>query len=294
MTDSQQATLSTVFTADSSAQTVGASVREAWKFRPFIAYLTKRDLRTTYLRSYLGWVWSLLNPIAEMAIYSLVFGVILAVNRSMPPAPNDFSSFPHFLLAGMVVWNFYRSCSSKVLNTFAQTVTLRRKLYFPPVAPAISQALTTLVTNSMEILLLFGFFAVVGHLRITAIVLIPAALISTMFGLGVGLALSVANSRFRDVGYLYGIVLRLFFYLLPIIWPLEFVDDRFGESMPWLKQLIVWNPIAKIISISRDGMYFHRWPPVMDVAYAGVFGVVVLVAGWAIFARSSADVAEGL
>jgi len=212
----------------------------------------------------------------------------------MPAAPDEFSSFPHFLLSGMVVWNFYRSSSSKVLNTFAETVKLRRKLYFPPVAPAISQALTTMVTNSMEILLLFGFFALVGHLRITALILIPAAIMSTMFGLGVGLALSVANSRFRDVGYLYSIVLRLYFYLLPIIWPLEFVDNRFGESMSWLKQLIVWNPIAKIISMSRDGMYFHRWPPLADVLYVGIFGTVVLWAGWAIFARSSADVAEGV
>lgn len=291
MTDTAR---TTTFTADSSAQTVLASAREAWNYREFITYLTKRDLRITYLRSYLGWLWSLLNPLAEMAIYSLVFGVILAVDRSLPDAPNDFSSFPHFLLSGMVVFNFYRASSSKVLNTFTSTVKLRRKLYFPPVAPAISQVLTTLVTNSFELVLLFAFFAVVGHLSITAIVLIPAAFIATLYGLGVGLLISVANSRYRDVGYLYSIFLRLFFYLLPIIWPLQFARDRFGSDREWLLQIIVWNPMTKLISIGRDGMYLHRWPPATDFVYVSLFGAVLLWLGWSVFARSSADVAEGV
>ena len=88
-----------VFSAENGQQTVVSSVQDAWKYRSFITYLTKRDLRTTYLRSYLGWVWSLINPIAEIAIYSLVFGVILAVNRSLPLAPDGFESFPRSPIA---------------------------------------------------------------------------------------------------------------------------------------------------------------------------------------------------
>lgn len=280
------------FSADDRSQTMVASAAEAWRYRSFIAYMTRRDLRTTYLRSYLGWVWSLLNPIAEIAIYSIVFGIILSIDRQLPAAPDDFSSFPHYLMAGMVIWNFYRGVSSKVLNNFTATVRLRRKLYFPPVAPALSQTLTTLVQSSLELLVLILFFAVVGHLSITVIVIVPAALFSAMFGLGVGLLLSVANTRYRDVGYLYGIFLRLFFYLIPIIWPIEFVDRRIGPSA--LRALVRWNPMAKLIEVSRDGAYLHQWPPVTDWLYVMVTAVAVLVIGWTVFARSSADVAEGL
>jgi len=120
----------------------------------------------------------------------------------------------------------------------------------------------------------------------------PTAIMAVVFGLGVGLMLSVANMRYRDVGYLYSIFLRLFFYLVPIIWPLEFVDDRIG--LPWLRGIVRWNPIAKFISISRDGMYLQRWPPFVDVAYVTIWSVAVLLIGWTVFARSSADVAEGL
>ncbi len=281
-----------VFSADAERDGVIASAREAWKYRRFIAYMTKRDLRMTYLRSYLGWLWSLINPIAELAIYSIVFGVILAVDRELPPAPDSFNSFPHYLLSGMVVWNFYRATSSKVLNNFSQTVKLRRKLYFPPVAPAISQALTTIVQNGLEIVVLVAFFAIVGHLAPTAIVVIPVSLLAVVFGLGIGLLLSVANTRYRDVSYIYAIFLRLFFYLVPIIWPLEFVDRRIGVE--WLRIVVRWNPIAKFISISRDGMYLHRWPPLTDFAYVTVWSLLVLFLGWMVFARSSADVAEGL
>ncbi len=282
----------TVFTAGDDRQSVASSAREAWKYRSFIAYLTKRDLRTTYLRSYLGWVWSLLNPIAEIAIYSLVFGVILAVNRSLPDAPGGFESFPHYLISGMVIWNFYRASSSKVLNSFTSTVKLRRKLYFPPVAPAIAQALTVIVQNSLEIGALILFYVAWGHTSFKMIVLVPTAMFATMAGLGVGLLLSVANSRYRDVGYLYSIFLRLFFYLIPIIWSIDLVEQRIGLS--WLVPLVRWNPFAKMIEVSRDGTYLHEWPPLTDWLWIGGWSVGLLLLGWSVFARSSADVAEGV
>lgn len=281
-----------VFSSDDRRQTMLSSIREAWKFRSFILYMTRRDLRTTYLRSYLGWVWSLINPIAEIAIYSIVFGIILSVDRQLPAAPDDFSSFPHYLMAGMVIWNFYRGVSSKVLNNFTATVRLRRKLYFPPVAPALSQTLTTLVQSVLELIVLVLFFGVFGHLSITIIVIVPAALLSSMFGLGIGLLLSVANTRYRDVGYLYGIFLRLFFYLIPIIWPIEFVDRRIG--VPALRAVVRWNPMAKLIEVSRDGAYLLQWPPLTDWLYVSITASAVLVIGWTVFARSSAEVAEGL
>ena len=281
-----------VFSADASRQDIISSAREAWKYRSFIMYMTRRDLRITYLRSYLGWLWSLINPIAEIAIYSLVFGVILAGDRSLPTAPDDFKSFPHFLICGLVIWNFYRSTSSKVLNTFTATVKLRRKLYFPPVAPALSQALTTVVQNSLELVVVFLFYLVAGHLSPSAIVLLPAALFATLSGLGVGLLLSVANTRYRDVGYLYSIFLRLFFYLIPIIWPLEFVEGRIG--LPWLRALVIWNPFAKMIQFARDGIYLQQWPSLGDWLYLSAWSAGLLLLGWAVFARSSADVAEGV
>ena len=112
-------------------------------------------------------------------------------------------------------------------------------------------------------------------------------------GLGFGLALSVLNSKYRDVGYLYSIALRLGFYLLPLIWPIESAAGRFG-NFPWLEPVITSNPFAKMIGFGRDGILFMRWPPLTDWIYLSVFSVVVLWGGWAIFARSSADVAEGL
>lgn len=283
----------TVFSSDSASTTVASSVRETWRYRGFIGYMTKRDLRTTYLRSYLGWIWSLLNPIAEVAIYTLVFGVLLDVARSVPDAPNGFASFPHFLLSGFVTWTFFRTVSSKILNGFVSTVKLRRKLYFPPAAAAISTALATMVESSMLIVVLVAFFALWGHLTIHAVVLIAAALFASATGLGVGLALAVFNTRYKDVGYLYAIFLRLGFYLLPLIWPVESAAGRF-EAAPWIEPFVTSNPFAKMIAFGREGILFQRWPALSDWVYLSAFSSFVLLAGWAIFARLSADVAEGL
>ena len=283
----------TVFSSDSASTTVITSAREAWKFRGFISYMTKRELRTTYMRSYLGWIWSLLNPIAEVAIYSIVFGVLLGIDREIPDAPNNFRSFPHFLMSGIAVWGFFRMVSSKVLSNFMATVRLRRKLYFPPVAAALSTALSTLVEAGILLVVVTAFFALWGHLSIHAIVLLPAVVFAAASGLGVGLALSVANSKYRDVSYLYTIGLRLAFYMLPIIWPLQTATGRFG-STPWLEPIITKNPFAAMIEFGRNGLLYMQWPSIGDWIYLSVFSSSVLVVGWMIFARSSADVAEGL
>jgi ABC-type polysaccharide/polyol phosphate export permease len=282
----------TVFSADAANTSVLASAREAWKFRRFISYMTKRELRTTYLRSYLGWIWALLNPIAEVAIYSLVFGVLLGINREIPDAPNGFNSFPHFLMSGIVTWGFFRMVSSKVLSNFMATVRLRRKLYFPPVAAALSTALSTMVEASILLVVVAIFFGLWGHLSIHAVLLLPAALFAATSGLGVGLALSVANSKYRDVSYLYTIVLRLGFYLLPLIWPIQTAMNRF--DIVWLQWLVINNPFAKMIEFGRDGLLYMKWPSAGDWLYLSLFSVATLLIGWMIFARSSSDVAEGL
>lgn len=284
----------TVFATDSASTTVFGSAREAWKYRSFISYMTKRELRTTYLRSYLGWIWSLLNPIAEVAIYSLVFGFLLGVSRAVPDAPNDFNSFPHFLMSGIAVWGFFRSISSKVLSNFMATVRLRRKLYFPPVAAALSTALSTMVEASILLVVVAVFFALWGHISIHAVILIPAALMAATAGLGVGLALSVANSKYKDVSYLYTIFLRLAFYIVPLIWPIQSARARFDESVGWLEPIVVRNPFAVLIEFGRAGILYQRWPPLGEWLYLGGFSLGLLLLGWMIFARSSADVAEGL
>ncbi|GEM_PF-323997 len=284
----------TVWSASSASTTVLGSMRETWEYRGFVSYMTKRHLRVTYLRSYFGWFWSLINPIAEVAIYTFVFGVLLGINRAVPDAPNGFNSFPHFLLSGLAVWGFYRTVSAKVLNSFAETVKLRRKLYFPPASAALSQALGTLVEAGMLVVIVVVFYGLWGHLTIHAIVMIPAALFAAISGLGVGLALSVANSRYKDVSYIYAIVLRLGFYLLPLIWPIEAATERFSENFGWVANIVEFNPFAQMIQFGRTGILFQQWPSLFDWLYLTGFSFFFLFAGWAIFARSSADVAEGL
>ena len=91
----------------------------------------------------------------------------------------------------------------------------------------------------------------------------------------------------------YAIALRLGFYLLPIIWPIQQAAGRFS-NFPWLEPIITSNPFAKMIGFGREGILLMQWPPLADWIYLSSFSLLVLMIGWAIFARSSADVAEGL
>ena len=194
---------------------------------------------------------------------------------------------------GTAVWGFFRAVSSKVLSNFLATVRLRRKLYFPPVAAALSTALATLVEAAILLIVVVLFFGLWGHLSIHAVLLLPAAGFAAMTGLGVGLALAVLNSQYRDVSYLYSIALRLSFYLLPLIWPLQTATDRFS-SVPWLASIVTNNPFAAMLEFGRSGLLYWEWPSIGQWIYLTTFSTSVLLIGWTIFARSSADVAEGL
>ena len=277
--------------AGRSGSTLSA-IRELWDFRGYIFYLTRRDLRTKYNRSLLGWIWSILNPLVTLAIYSLVFGVILLVDRNIGVSPTGLQSFPHFLFSGLIVWQLFNQTSMNVMSGFTSAIVLRRKLYFPPAAPAISKALVNLVDSSIELLVLAAFYIIAGNFGITFVFVPVLMIVAVIFGLGVGLLLAVANVRYRDVGYIYTLFMRLFFYITPIIWPFQMIEDRIGNR--WVKLAAEFNPLAKLIDVCRTVTYSLAWPNLFDLAYLAGVGTVLTVVGWTVFNRSAADAAEGM
>ena len=251
--------------------------------------MTKRDLRTMYLRSYrVGLVT--INPVAEIAIYSLVFGVILAVNRSLPRRSRRVRvvpALPHFrdghleLLPGHVVEG-------------AQQLHVDREAPPEALLPAgrpghladVHRPHAEQPRDRRPVL-----FYLLGPRLGEDARAVPHRDHGTLAGLGVGLLLSVANSRYRDVGYLYSIFLRLFFYLIPIIWSIEFAEERIGVD--WLVPIVRWNPFAKMIELSRDGTYLHEWGRSPTGRGSAAGRSVFCCSAGSMFARSSADVAEG-
>ncbi len=264
--------------------------------RELLANLTLRELRGKYKRSTLGWTWSLLNPLATMAIYTMVFSVILKVQ---PPVgePSGLHSFPFFLLCGLLPWNFLSAGLGASIGSLVANGNLIKKVYFPREVVVASTVLAGVVAFLIELGVLAVALLLVRNFVlpwIPGVILLVALL--TVFMLGLGLALSVFNVYFRDVQHLFAILMQLWFYATPIVYPPELVPERahvFGVLLP-ISGLYSLNPMVVFVRDFRACLYDLRFPPMSDLAYLSVVSVAMLVVGAWVFTRFEPRLAEEL
>ncbi len=256
--------------------------------------LTLRELRGRYKRSVLGWTWSLLNPLATVAIYSLVFGVFLSVN---PPTghPSGLHSFALFLLCALVPWNFFQNGISMGLGSLLASSNLIKKVYFPRELLVASTIGSLVVTMLIEMGVLSVILLIVGNMVLPWIpMMLFLIAIETVFVFGIALALSVWNVYFRDMQHLVAILIQVLFYTCPIVYPISYVPRHahvLGVEIPLLR-LYMLNPLVRLFECFRDVLYNLRFPPLFDLGYVIVWAVGALAFGMWMFSRLDRRLAE--
>jgi ABC-2 type transport system permease protein len=267
------------------------SVRAVWQYRGLIGNFASREIKGKYKGSLLGSAWSLINPLATLATYSLVFGFILRFPT--PVAGNgELTSFPIYLFTALVVWNFFHSVTTSGMASLVGAGPLLRKIHFPPFAPVMGSALAVLNQTAIEFGLLFVVYLIVMNVSWT-VLLVPVLLVMlAAFALGLGMLLAILNARFRDVNYIVTVLLGLLFYASPIIYPITLVTELYDEH-PWLR-IYEYNPITSFVEAFRDVLWHLEFPGWGRMAYLAVLSIGMLVVGWSYFQRKAADVSEEL
>jgi ABC-2 type transport system permease protein len=270
-----------------------STVAELAESRELFVNLTLRELRGKYKRSLLGWTWSLLNPLATMVIFTLVFRLFLKVE---PPQgdPSGLHAFALFLLCGLLPWNFLSNGMTGSMGALIGNSNLIKKVFFPREILVVSNIASWVVSFLMEmgvlavVLLVAGAFVVPWLLPALGLVIIQ-----TMFVVGLGLLLSVLNVYFRDVQHLISILLQIWFYATPIVYPITVVRDAL-EDRPSLFTLYKLNPMVRFVEAYRDCLYDLRFPALLDTLYLlGVSGAT-LALGVFVFSRLEPKLAEEL
>jgi ABC-2 type transport system permease protein len=264
--------------------------------RELLVNLTLRELRGKYKRSLLGWAWSLLNPLASMAIFTVVFLYFLKV--PVPRGnPSGLHVFALFLLCGLLPWNFLANGVTGSMGAVLGNANLIKKVYFPRellVAATVASWVVSLLVE-LGVLALAMLVAGNGVLPwLPAVVLLVA--LQTVFVLGIGLLLGVVNVFFRDVQHLVGIVLQIWFYATPVVYPLSVVPktaEAFGYDIP-VRFLYGLNPMVRFVEAYRSLLYDVRAPGAGDIAYLIVVSVGALALGLAVFNRLEPALAEEL
>ena len=270
-----------------------SSVSELAESRELFVNLTLRELRGKYKRSLLGWTWSLLNPLATMVIFTLVFRFFLKVQIG-PGDPSGLHVFALFLLCGLLPWNFLSNGMSGSMGALIGNSNLIKKVFFPREILVASNIASWVVSFLLEMGVLAVVLLVAGNFVLPW--LLPAlalVVVQTMFVVGVGLMLSVLNVYFRDVQHLIGIMLQIWFYATPIVYPISVVRDALDDR-PGLFTLYKLNPMVRFVEAYRDCLYDLRFPPLLDMAYLVGVSALTLALGVFVFSKLEPKLAEEL
>lgn len=258
--------------------------------------LLRRELRSRYKRSALGWTWSLINPLTSVAIYTLVFSVVF--EAPVPTGdPSGLASFPLFLLCGLVPWNLFATASEAAADALVGNANIIKKVYFRREALVLAHAGSAAVTTLVELGVLSVILLLAGNMVLPwlPVVLVILA-IEVVLVTGIAFVLSVLNVYFRDVQHFVRVGLQLLFYGTPIIYSLDLIPLRheiFGVDLP-LRSLFRLNPLTAMVECYRSVLYDLRFPPGLDLLYLVVWAALLMVLGLRVFRRFEPRLAEEL
>ncbi len=264
--------------------------------RELLVNFTLRELRGKYKRSILGWSWSLLNPLATVAIFSIVFRFFFKLEFD-PGDPSGLKSFALALVIALLPWNFLSNGLNGSMASLIGNSNLIKKVYFPREVLVLSTVSSWMVSLLIEMTVLSVVLIVAGNFVVPWLgPVLFLVLVQFVFVVGLGLGLSVVNVYFRDVEHLVGVVLQFWFYATPVVYPITFVPHEatlFGWEVP-VRTLYGLNPMVRFVEAYRDCLYDLRFPPLADVVYLVAAAAVALVAGGLLFRRLEPKLAEEL
>jgi lipopolysaccharide transport system permease protein len=253
--------------------------RTLHRHRELIAILVLKQLKLRYRGSVLGFCWTLVNPLALMAVYTLVFSVYLRV---------EVERYPAFLFAGLLPWLWFSSSLQQGVTSILDGAPLVTRSQFPAeVLPVVA-----LTTNTVNFLLtlpfLLGFLLLFGVRPGAAALWLPV-LIALQYALLLGLVLLVAalNVYYRDLQHILLHVLTVLLFLTPVFYPAALVPEPF-------RPLAALNPVAVLVSGFHDALFFGRAPSPAPLAGLGALACVILWLSMGYFTRQKATFAEAL
>lgn len=254
---------------------------ELWRARGTVRVLVQRDLTIKYQQSFMGYLWSLVEPMAMAAIYWFVFGVLIG-DRVAPEGGKE--KYPLFLVAGLFAWLWISSTineATRALTSQAQmikTVRVPREVY--PVGRVVARFAEYLAAFPVLILFVVVFGGDVGWHSFSLVLglLFQVALLT-----GFSLLVAPLNVMMRDIERIARLLQRVLFYAAPIIYPLSLVDQ---SNLPeWVKTLYYANPLVGVFQLHHAAWYPSQFPSatLLTISAVGCFGMLLI--GWWSFKR---------
>lgn len=263
--------------------------RELWEYRDLLAILVRRDFLAKYKQTVLGPLWFILQPLLSTLVFTVVFNKVAGIGTDgIPPVL--------FYLCGLLSWGYFSQNITTGSVTFTANAHLFGKVWFPRLVVPISTVVSNLVALGLQFgvfLLFFAWFAIRGepvHIGAQCLLIVPLLLITGALSLGLGLLISASTAKYRDLSHLTPILLQLWLFATPVIYPLSKLTGGDGR-WAW----IAWaNPMAPVVEGFRYALLGKgTWEGPMLVVSA-VVTVLLLVLGIVAFSQAERTVADSV
>ncbi len=255
--------------------------KELYDYREMIVSFVRKDLRGRYKGSVLGFLWTFVNPLLQLLVYTLVFSVIMRFG--------DIDKYYLFLFVTLIPWLFFSTAlTSGCMSVLAQKDMLK-KIYFPREVLPVAQVTSCFMNMIFSFLVIFAVLIISGsEINLEAFLYLPIVMIvEYIFAMGITLIASAVTVYFRDLEHILGIVAMAWMYMTPVIYGIEQVPEEF-------KSWFVLNPMTPIIVAYRDILYYARVPELNMLGISFVMGIAVLIIGFIVFGKLKKHFAEEL
>lgn len=252
--------------------------KELYEYREMIFSLVKRDLKGRYKGSVLGFLWTFLNPLLQLAVYTMVFSTIMRAG---------IEDYYIFLFVALVPWIFFSSCLAGGASCVWSQQDLVKKIYFPREVLPIAYVTSQFVNMLLSFVVIFGVVIVSGKgIKLIAIACLPIIMfVEYILALGIAMITSAINVYFRDVEYILGIVAMAWQFLTPVMYSVDQIPEK-------LRFVFSLNPMTPIITAYRDILYYKEIPRMETLLSAVLCGFVILGIGWLVFGKLKKHFAE--
>jgi lipopolysaccharide transport system permease protein len=255
-------------------------IHEQFQYRELLFQMTKRDLMLRYKQSVMGFGWAIFMPLINTVVFTLILNRAVPIDTGMP--------YPLFAFTGLLVWNFFASSLKFAVNSLTTNVSLVTKVYFPREIFPFSAVIVCLVdfaVASLVLVVMMFYYHVVPTWQYVWLPLVLA--IHIAFTTGVALILAMSNLFYRDVKYLFEIVVTVWMFATSVLYPVDHIGGKIGLVMRL-------NPMTPIVDAYRNVLILGRSPFTPDLAWAAGISIGTLCIAWLYFHRAEFQFAENI
>ena len=255
--------------------------KDLYNYRELLKTSVKKDIGGKYKHSFLGVLWSFINPLLQILVYALIFPLVMKNGGS-------YKDYTVFMVCGLIPWAYFTTVINRASFIMIENGNILKKVYFPRSILPLSLVTSETINFLVSCIIILAFIVIKGFGISKFILFFPLVLlIQYVLLLGVALIFSAVTVYMRDIQHFIGVVLQLLFYATPIVYSIDTIPENF-------RWILKWNPMTYIIEGYRAIFYNQTMPDLKSLGVLGIISIIILIVGYLLFNKLQKRFAEEL